>query len=257
MVCVKQTPDLDMILPEDWQIGAGTDEPEIGYANRVINCFDETALELALRLAEEKGGTVNALTLDDISSERMLRRLIALGVKEAIRIDCHEDTRFRAEAIASHIAAFIDEEEKPDILLAGIRSGDGNNALMPQLLAARLGWPCITDVVAIEAAGEDRLRVTRLERRVKQLLLVRTPAVIAVGNADNITLRSAILKATLEAKNAPIRVVNASADLPADKIQFRYFFRETQGRSCKMLPANDPALAADEILRVVHELERN
>lgn len=65
-VCFKVVPDFEQVLPSDWRdFSMSTD---IRYAAKTINCFDESALELALRLKEQRlaqglAATCRAITL--------------------------------------------------------------------------------------------------------------------------------------------------------------------------------------------------
>ena len=53
VVCFKMLPDPDRILREDFQnFQLGSD---LAYAGSVPNCFDASALELALQLKEQAG----------------------------------------------------------------------------------------------------------------------------------------------------------------------------------------------------------
>lgn len=52
LVCFKIVNNFDDVLPGDWQ-DIGTGEVDTSYTKRMLNCFDESALEMALCLREE------------------------------------------------------------------------------------------------------------------------------------------------------------------------------------------------------------
>src|ERR687884_699868 len=86
-VTVKQVPDPD-IPPSHFKIdeAAGKVVPPAGVTP-VMNGYDANALEAALRLKEQHGGTVTVLTLGPASTRDTLKRAIAMGADGAIQID--------------------------------------------------------------------------------------------------------------------------------------------------------------------------
>ncbi|MBI9109409.1 MAG: hypothetical protein JEZ04_21875 [Spirochaetales bacterium] len=86
--CIKQVRDLDIVLKNDWVVQENGISINIDYANRIMNTFDETSLELMLRLNDtEKALHTKVVTIGSAYSETILRKALALGVDEALRID--------------------------------------------------------------------------------------------------------------------------------------------------------------------------
>src|SRR5918911_524701 len=87
VVCIKQVPDPD-IPPSHFKIDEAARKvvPPPGVAP-VMNGYDANALEAALKLKEQHGGTVTALTLGPASSRDTLKRAIAMGADGAVQID--------------------------------------------------------------------------------------------------------------------------------------------------------------------------
>ena len=78
VVCVKTVPDYDMVPAKEWQAVEGG-HPDISYVRDCFGCFDETALELALRLKEQDPGVeLRAL----IPNLRGVQRAAACGCKK-------------------------------------------------------------------------------------------------------------------------------------------------------------------------------
>ena len=48
-VCFKIVPDYEGLLPEEWQVPGNLD---FTYVKKMYGCFDEPALEMALRIAD-------------------------------------------------------------------------------------------------------------------------------------------------------------------------------------------------------------
>ena len=187
--CFKIVPDLDLIAQEDW-IADGQLQVDTGYAKLLWNCFDEGALEMMLKLSDLSEGfdvvyELNALTVGRLRHEPFLKTLYALGFSHAVRAEAEEDVdlRFAPGLIADVAAKYIKENAPQDVVVMGTQSSDGSNMKTPLLLAEKLGWPCITQVTALEPVDEKHLKVTSQEDGKTAVQVVTVPVVLAVGNA--------------------------------------------------------------------------
>ena len=163
--CFKIVPDLDFIAQEDW-MADGQLQVDTSYAKLLWNCFDEGALEMMLKLSDLSEGfdvvyELNALTVGRLRHETFLKTLYALGFSHAVRVEAEEDVdlRFCPGLIADVTAKYVKETASQDVIVMGTQSSDGSNMKTPLLLAERLGWPCITQVTALEPVDEKHLRV--------------------------------------------------------------------------------------------------
>ena len=92
LVSFKVTPDFEALREADWVAAAAGDGVETRYVRRVLNCFDESALELALRLSESLAGRgveadLGALSVGGREAEPYLTTLLALGYERAARVE--------------------------------------------------------------------------------------------------------------------------------------------------------------------------
>jgi electron transfer flavoprotein beta subunit len=129
------------------------------YLGFVLNEFDDHALEEALLLKEEVGGTVHAVaigTADEV--EQMLHTAIAKGADEAMMLG--EDI----DALDAHTQAgtFADTLRPVgyDLVLSGVQASDELEGQVTMLVAAALGYPHMSVVVSAKPDG-DGLRVTK------------------------------------------------------------------------------------------------
>ncbi|MBI9011545.1 MAG: hypothetical protein JEZ08_04885 [Clostridiales bacterium] len=205
--CIKQVYDLDIVLKDDWVVESDDVSINIDYANRIMNTFDETALELMLRLSDEHKVKTKVVTLGDQKSDTILRKSMAVGVDEAVRIDVLENLDFKPEQVAFQLKAYIQEENNKDIqiVMCGRQADNGNHGQTGQLLAEMLGWPCITMVTDIKKV-KDEYKISRMVDSGIEHLYINTPVVVTVTQSDNKLLRMATLKAMLDAKKKPIEV---------------------------------------------------
>jgi electron transfer flavoprotein alpha/beta subunit len=219
LVCFKVTPDYEALRDADWVAGPG-DAVRSRYVRRVLNCFDESALELALRLREalgarDVGAGLGALSVGGRETEPFFATLHALGYERAARIEPGAALDYAPAATAALLAAYAQRVDRSDLLLLGSRCGPGDSGTVPFLVAEELGWPCLTQVTALEPAGGGRLRVTCAADDGHLSLTVRPPCVLAIGNALVSHLRVPTLTDRLARREARADVL-APGDIGVD-----------------------------------------
>ena len=229
----KVTPDYEALRASDWARAAAGDV-DTRYVRRVLDTFDESALELALRLRDARAAQgretgLAAFSVAGREADPFLKTLQALGFERAARVDASGEAAgsggdrgagagldFAPLAVAQVIAACT-LELGGDVLLLGCRSGPGDDGTIPFFVAEALGRPCVTQVTVIEPAGEDSLRVTFAADDGPVRATVRTPCVLAVGNAIVSHLRVPTLTDRLAAREAAIAELQA-IDLDVDVV---------------------------------------
>jgi electron transfer flavoprotein alpha/beta subunit len=214
LVCCKIIPDLDRLSDLDWVI-PDHGRIDTAFVRNMINPYDESALELALRLAGQGEGLgLSALTLGGAEADPFLKSLLALRFDPVVRIETRSDWRFCPEGIAAMIGAYVLDERPQDVLLLGRQAGEGDHGKTPLLVAELLGWPCITEVEGIEAAPGGRLRVTSAADDGTLVQVVRPPLVLAVGNVAGTVLRVPTLKSRMETSRRRVEVIPEQAFEP-------------------------------------------
>lgn len=199
LVSFKITPDLDQIRGGRWTI-SNNRPVEPAFARQIINPYDESALELALKSADTAGESgliteLTALTIGGKEADLFLKKLLASGYNLVHRINRPCDLNFNPQSVASILAAFVRVFGYPDAIIMGMQSSEEDNAKTPLLTAEMLHWPCITAVTGFAACGPGMLRVNSLSDQGEVEQIVRTPCLLAVGNAPGSHLRVPTLKA--------------------------------------------------------------
>jgi electron transfer flavoprotein beta subunit len=115
-------------------------------------------------------------------------------------------------AVAKLLKAVVDEE-KPDLVLMGKQSIDGDNNAVGQMLAALLDWPQATFAGKLEIA-DGKATVTREVDGGLQAVAAQLPAVVTVDLRLN-TPRYASLPNIMKAKKKEI-AMKAVADYGVD-----------------------------------------
>jgi electron transfer flavoprotein alpha subunit len=162
-----------------------------------LNVFDRYAVQHAAALGDE----VVALTMGPPQAEEALRECLALGADRAILLS---DPVFAvADTLGtSRTLALAIRREGAELVLCGRKTTDSETWQVPPEVAAFLGWPHLTSVVAIEPG----LRVTRETDEGEEVYEVEPPVVLSLAEAPS---------AEPIAKDGPIDVWKAS-DLVAD-----------------------------------------
>lgn len=226
LVSFKVTPDFEALRDADWAAGAAVaaDEAAHGvetrYVRRILNCFDESALEMALRLSDARAKRGSATSLGALSvgggeTEPYLKTLLALGYERAARVEPEAALDFAPAVTASVIASFVRQRDHPDLVMLGCRSGPGDSGTVPFLVAETLGWPCLTQVIEVEPLADDRVRVACMVDDGLLRVTLRLPCVLAVGNAVVSQLRVPTLTDRLARKHERLDVLSG-ADLGVD-----------------------------------------
>src|SRR3954462_2668533 len=105
----------------------------------IINPYDEIALARAIELTDGGKGTVTAITVGDASVEPTIRKALAIGATDAVRVNAiPKDGYFVAKQIANYA-----KSQNFDIILCGKESSDHNGAGVSNMIAELLDVPGI------------------------------------------------------------------------------------------------------------------
>ncbi|GAB4528131.1 MAG: electron transfer flavoprotein subunit beta/FixA family protein [Anaerolineales bacterium] len=171
VVCVKQVPDTAaQVVVENGQVTWGD-------APLVINPWDEFAVEGALLLAEAHGGDVTVLTMGDESTKEAVKHALAMGCKEAIRVEGPENAD--ALVTAQALAAAIRKMGDVDLVAFGRQAVDGDNGVTPALVGRFLGWPVLSLTAAVRAVDGGSITVERAIEEGRQVVQAKLPAVLS------------------------------------------------------------------------------
>jgi electron transfer flavoprotein beta subunit len=212
LVCFTTTPEVEMLTDEDWVIDKNL-QIDTSFLKPTLDSYDESALEIALKLFDASENIkvpleLNALTIAGSGANIILKTLKALRFKRVVRIDSHEDLRFRPMAVASVLTQYVLKHAPLDVLLLGRQTSIGENARTHLLVAEMLGWPCITQAIRIELVDRNHLVVTHQmdDGRLRQR--IQTPCVLSIGDAPNTYMRVPTLKDRLRSGKRPIEILS-------------------------------------------------
>jgi len=149
-VLVKQVPDSDEVKMD----------PEKGTMIRegtgsIVNPLDLNALEAALALRREQGGTVSVFSMGPPQTEIALRETLALGADEACLISDKYFAGADSWATSLVLSRTLEKSGGFDIIFAGEKATDGETGQVGPEVAAMLKIPFATYVSAanVDVAG--------------------------------------------------------------------------------------------------------
>ena len=185
VVCVKEVLDPAAVnnfaLAGGLKMGADGKTPEVAAIPRLINGFDEQALEAALRLRDAGiDCRITAVTIGAGDAPAMLRQCAALGADEIVAIDPGTRTLDGA-GIAAVLHAWITRSGGADLVLCGRQASDDDQGVVPLLLAEKLGCAVTTLARDIQCAG-NVLTVTRATPDGDEVVRGALPALVTVSN---------------------------------------------------------------------------
>ncbi len=172
----------------------------------IINPWDELALTRALELKESSNGsieTVTVLTVGAIDTEPTIRKALAIGADDAIRVNAEPSDAFY---VATQIAEVI-KNNNFDIILCGIESSDYNNSLVGGMVSELLDYPSVSAVSKIEINGNDVI-VNREIDGGKEVVGVSAPFIAIVQKGITKEPRIAAMRGIMMAKSKPIKVID-------------------------------------------------
>lgn len=170
---------------------------------------DRAALEVGLRLAEDRGTSVALLTVGPAEAADALAELAASGATSVGRVDAPHDVASPATgaAIASWVRAHT---PAVDLVICGDYSADRGSGSVPGFVAHGLGWQQALGAIAVTPMDGQLEVVRRLDGGRRERVRLTGPAVVSVEGSVA-RLRRASLDGLLAARSFACDVVPAVA----------------------------------------------
>ena len=169
LVCISNVPDTTSKI-NFVDENSAFDNQGITY---IINPNDEFGLTRAIWLQQKEGATVTVATVGEASCEAILRKCLAIGADQAIRIDTAPKDGYH---VATQLATYA-EKESFDLIITGRESIDYNGGMVGGMLAAFLKIPYLANCIHLEKEDET----IHLQREIdggKEVLKGNLPLVI-------------------------------------------------------------------------------
>ncbi|MCU0321689.1 MAG: electron transfer flavoprotein subunit beta/FixA family protein [Chitinophagaceae bacterium] len=239
LVCVSKTPDTtSKIAFKD-----GNTKFDDAGVQWIINPYDEWySLVRAIELKEKDAATViHLVTVGDASAEPVIRKALALGGDEAIRVNTDSNDSYY---IAAQIAA-IAKEGNYDIVFTGKETIDYNGSSIGGMVAELIDAPYISLATKFELNGTTA-SINREIEGGEEVNEVTLPVVVSCqkGVAEQ---RIPNMRGIMAARTKPLKVVEAAA---VDNLTTVVSYELPPAKAGVKLVAADNV---EELVRLLHE----
>lgn len=227
LVCITHVPDTTS------KISFVEDNQKFNKAGVqfIIGPYDDYALARAVELKEQSGGTITVLNVGLAETEPTIRKALAIGADEAVRINQEPTDSFQ---VASLIAEYA-KDKSFDAVLMGRESIDFNGGLVHGLVAEMLDLPCVSPVMKLEIDGNTATMNKEIEGG-KQTVEVNLPFV--AGCQEPISeWKIPNMRGIMSARTKPLEVIEPDAD--QSKSTLLKFSLPPEKGDCKMIDADN------------------
>lgn len=170
----------------------------------VINPYDEFVLTRAMWFKEKQGASVTVVNVGNATTEPTLRKALAIGADNAIRINTEATDGF---AVAKQLAEVV-KQGGYDLVLTGRESIDYNGGMVPGMLAALVDYNFVNGCIGMEVDGTNATLTREIDGG-QENLASGLPMVVAgqKGIVEEKDLRIPNMRGIMMARKKPLNVV--------------------------------------------------
>ncbi len=212
LVCISHVPDTTTKIKYD-AAGKALDKTGVSY---VINPYDEYGLVRALELKEASGqGNITVLCVGNAEVEATLRKALAIGADDAVRIDAEPQDGY---SVAHMISQFA-KDKNFDLIFMGKESIDHNGSEVPGMVAELMGLPFVSYAIELKAEGGK----IQLHREIDggYEVLEATPPLVVSCQKGMAEWRIPNMRGIMASRTKPLALVpgNASPYVVTEKLE--------------------------------------
>lgn len=235
IICIKQVPDVSAPI----QIRNG--ELAMDSDRMVLNAYDASAVEEALVLTEQHGGTVDVVLIGPEKAKETIRKALAMGADAGHHIVVEDMSGLDSSAFAAILKSFFAKLEF-DIIATGKQSQDTDAGLAGSMLATHLDLPYAANAVGLSLEGST-LVVKRQGDTGQEMIGLPTPCLVTCSNDMN-NPRIPSLKGIMASKKKPVENYSPQ-DLGISIDELRSGTVKTRTLGYQNMPAREPGKKFD------------
>jgi electron transfer flavoprotein beta subunit len=200
LVCISHVPDTTSKI----NFTDGDTKFDTTGVQFVINPNDEFGLTRAMWFKEKQNATVTVVNVGEPETEPTLRKALAIGADNAIRVNAEATDGF---FVASQLAK-VAEEGNYDLIIAGRESIDYNGGMVPGMLATLIDANFVNTCISLEIDGDNATAVREIDGG-KETVTSKLPLVIGgqKGLVEESDLRIPNMRGIMMARKKPLTVV--------------------------------------------------
>jgi electron transfer flavoprotein beta subunit len=209
----------------------------------VINPNDEFGLTRAMWFKEKQGAQVTVVNVGEATAEPTLRKALAIGADEAIRVNAKPTDGF---FVAKQLAKVVSEGSY-DLIIAGRESIDYNGGMVPGMVAEMLGYPFVNGCIGLEVEGNKATAIREIDGG-KETLSFDLPLILGgqKGLVEEKDLKIPNMRGIMMARSKQLTVLEPTSDQPKTAID--HFEKPPAKAACKLVSADN----VDELIDLLH-----
>jgi electron transfer flavoprotein beta subunit len=196
------------LIDESYIRASSSGELDLETVDYKLSNYDRNAIEESVRLQEEYGGTVSAITVGLPDSTKGVKDALSRGPEKAYFINDDSFENLEPSQTAAILADIISSQINYDLIICGEGSSDLYAQQVGPRLAEKLGIPCISYIQKVQIEGDRIVAEKKVEDGI-EVISAPMPVLLTVLPDIN-TPRIPGLKDTLGASKKP--VINISKD---------------------------------------------
>lgn len=199
VVLLKQVPATDALI----EVADDGQSIKTDSVSWVISPYDEFAVEEALKIKEDQGGTVTILTVGPKKAQEAIRTALAMGADQGVLIDDPEAVATDGLGVAKILATAL-KELPHDLVIAGQRAVDDEGYQVATAVAELAGIPCVNLVIG-QKITDGEICCTRTVEGGTVTIKAPLPMLFTTQRGLN-EPRYASLPGVMKAKKKPLEV---------------------------------------------------
>jgi electron transfer flavoprotein beta subunit len=148
----------------------------------IVNPLDLYAIECALQLKEQRGGTITVLSMGPPKAEKAIREALSMGCDDGVLLSDRAFAGADTWATSYVLAEAVRECGEFDMIVAGVRATDGDTGQVGPEMASMLNLPIVTFVSKIMEIKDNMMTVERLIEGGYETVRLPLPCLITVVN---------------------------------------------------------------------------
>ena len=209
----------------------------------VINPNDEFGLTRAIWFQEQQGATVTVVNVGGPETEPTLRKALAIGANEAIRVNATPADGF---FVAKQLAEVI-KNGAYDVIIAGKESLDYNGGMVPGMIAGILGYNFVNSCTEITVEGTNVKAIREIDGG-RETVSTTLPIIIGAqkGLVEEKDLRIPNMRGIMTARTKTLTVLEPiAASVNTKAIKFE---KPAPKSAVKLIAADN----LDELIHLLH-----
>lgn len=239
LVCISHVPDTTSKI----NFINGDTEFDTNGVQFVINPNDEFGLTRAIWFQEQQGATVTVVNVGGPETEPTLRKALAIGANDAIRVNANPTDGF---FVAKQLAEVI-KNGGYDLIIAGKESLDYNGGMVPGMISAILGHNFVNSCINLTVEGTNAKAVREIDGG-KETVSTSLPLIIGgqKGLVEEKDLRIPNMRGIMTARTKTLTVVEpVEAAINTKAVKFE---KPAPKSAVKMISADN----LDELIDLLH-----